>query len=126
MNIPSHPRIQHLGFVSETKKQTLIKHSACIVNPSPLESLSMIVIEGMMLKRPVLVNKECPVLNDYVEAAQSVKGYLNQEEFNKSLTDILQTDWTTKEQESQLTAAKAWAEKHYSWQEVLATYKSVV
>lgn len=120
--IPKDPRVEYLGFLPNDQKMTMIRQAACIINPSPLESLSMIVIEAMLLKRPVLVNRECPVLNDYVIQTQTVKGYEEESEFASNLSAILSRDWNAPESQAQLERSKLWAEQNYSWEQVLQAY----
>jgi glycosyltransferase involved in cell wall biosynthesis len=62
MDIPSHPRIRHLGFVSEQDKFDVIAGSEALVMPSYYESLSMVALEAWALGRPVIANARCDVL----------------------------------------------------------------
>jgi glycosyltransferase involved in cell wall biosynthesis len=62
MEIPGHPRIRHLGFVSDADKFDVIAAADVLVMPSYYESLSMAVLEAWALGRPVLVNARCDVL----------------------------------------------------------------
>src|SRR5262245_17564502 len=52
--IPSHPRVRHLGFVSDQDKFDVIAASELLVMPSPYESLSMVALEAWALGKPVL------------------------------------------------------------------------
>jgi len=60
--IPSHPKIRHLGFVSDVEKQALVDACTLLVMPSRYESLSIVVLEAWAASRPVLVNARCRVL----------------------------------------------------------------
>ena len=60
--IPDHPKIRHLGFVSEEEKFALLAASDLLIMPSAYESLSVIVLEAWAMGRPVLVNAACKVL----------------------------------------------------------------
>jgi glycosyltransferase involved in cell wall biosynthesis len=60
--IPDHPKIRHLGFVSEDEKFALIRACDVLLMPSPYESLSVVVLEAWAMGRPVLVNAACRVL----------------------------------------------------------------
>jgi glycosyltransferase involved in cell wall biosynthesis len=60
--IPEHPRIRHLGFVSEEEKFALLAACDVLLMPSAYESLSVIVLEAWAMGRPVLVNAACKVL----------------------------------------------------------------
>ena len=60
--IPSHPRIRHLGYVSDQDKFDAIAAAEALVIPSKYESLSMVALEAWALGRPVLANARCDVL----------------------------------------------------------------
>jgi glycosyltransferase involved in cell wall biosynthesis len=60
--IPSHPRIRHLGFVSDADKFDVIAGAELLVMPSPFESLSMVALEAWALGKPVLASAKCDVL----------------------------------------------------------------
>jgi glycosyltransferase involved in cell wall biosynthesis len=62
MAIPEHPRIRHLGYVSDRDKFDLLAAAAALVMPSLYESLSMVALEAWALRRPVLANARCDVL----------------------------------------------------------------
>ena len=50
--IPSHPRIRHLGFVSDRDKFDAIAASEALMMPSRFESLSMVALESWGLGTP--------------------------------------------------------------------------
>jgi glycosyltransferase involved in cell wall biosynthesis len=60
--IPEHPKIRHLGYVSEDEKFALLAACDVLLMPSAYESLSVIVLEAWAMGRPVLVNAACKVL----------------------------------------------------------------
>lgn len=64
-NIPRHPDIIPLGFVSEEDKFSGLAGAISLVLPSRYESLSIAVLEAMALGVPVLVNGQCDVLRGH-------------------------------------------------------------
>lgn len=62
LSIPPHPRIRHLGYVSDRDKFDVLAGAEALVMPSPYESLSMVALESWALGRPVLANAHCDVL----------------------------------------------------------------
>ena len=62
IEIPTHPRIRHLGSVTDADKFDAIAASEALVMPSYYESLSMVALEAWALGRPVLANGRCEVL----------------------------------------------------------------
>ncbi len=119
--IPDHPQIQYLGFVSESEKVSLIQNSLGMINPSAFESLSIIVAEAMALRTPVLVNGFCEVLRDYRALAKSVFVYNNPEEFNIGLSAMLafgKSDADNKE----LDLGRAAIDGLFNWNNIVKTY----
>ena len=116
--IPDDEGISYLGFVSEEEKYKLIKGAMCLVNPSPLESLSIIVVEAMMLKVPVIVNGECKVLDYYAQKTGSVFSYFDK----KGFLGCLQKLSLDRPKDGVLEATKDWAKTEFSWQRVLSVF----
>ena len=65
MKIPEHPDIIPLGFVSEEMKYAVMKEAFALLLFSHFESLSMVVLESMLIGRPVLVSGKCEVLKGH-------------------------------------------------------------
>src|SRR4029450_3880018 len=45
LEIPAHPKIRHLGYVSEDEKYALLERCDVLLMPSAYESLSVIALE---------------------------------------------------------------------------------
>ena len=89
MEIPERPDIHVLGFVSEEEKYAVMKDAAALVLASELESLSIVVLESMMMGRPVLVNGKCEVLKDHCTMSNAGFYFYNYEEFEAELDYLL-------------------------------------
>ncbi len=87
--IPDHPKIRHLGFVSEEEKFALIAACDLLVLPSPYESLSVIVLEAWAMGRPVLVNSACKVLEGQCVRSGGGLFYRGYSEFAEALRRLL-------------------------------------
>jgi glycosyltransferase involved in cell wall biosynthesis len=79
------------GFISEEDKVLYMKHALCLVNPSYLESFSLVLIESWALSRPVLVAKQCAATSSQVERSGGGITYQNYREFAQALS-ILESD----------------------------------
>jgi hypothetical protein len=79
--VPDHPRIRHLGFVSDAEKYDALQAAEFLIMPSYFESLSMVALEAWGMGKPVLANGRCDVLRG--QAARSNAGlyYENYAEF---------------------------------------------
>jgi hypothetical protein len=62
MDVPAHPRIRHLGYVTDENKFDVMAAAEALVVPSYYESLSMVTLEAWALGRPVIANARCDVL----------------------------------------------------------------
>jgi glycosyltransferase involved in cell wall biosynthesis len=89
LDIPVHPKIRHLGFVSEEEKFALLAACDVLVLPSPYESLSVIVLEAWAMGRPVLVNSACRVLEGQCVRSGGGLFYRGYSEFAEALRRLL-------------------------------------
>ena len=81
MTVPSHPRIHHLGFLSDADKFDALAASDVLIMPSYFESLSMVALEAWALGRPVLANGRCDVLKGQCVRSNAGLFYESYEEF---------------------------------------------
>jgi glycosyltransferase involved in cell wall biosynthesis len=112
LDIPDHPRIRHLGHVSDHDKFDAIAAADVLIMPSYYESLSMVALEAWALGRPVLANAACDVLLGQCIRSNAGLYYENAREFAGAL-DRLLTNPT-------LAATlgrngRAYYERHYDW-----------
>ncbi|WP_291529641.1 glycosyltransferase family 4 protein [Bacteroides sp. UBA939] len=81
-----HPDIIYTGFVDEAEKTAIIEHAKIVINPSRFESLSLILLEAMSLKKAMLVNGRCNVLKEHCKKSKyAALPYSNRQEFMKQL-----------------------------------------
>ncbi len=83
--VPKHPRIKHLGFVSDEDKFDALAGSDFLVMPSPYESLSMVALEAWALGKPVLSNGHCDVLRGQTMRSNAGLYYEDFEEFAETM-----------------------------------------
>ena len=91
--IPEHPRIRHLGFLSDVDKFDAMAAADLLVMPSYYESLSMVALEAWALGRPVLVNGKCDVLKGQCVRSNAGLYYENLSEFVGTLKAIEENRW---------------------------------
>lgn len=58
-----------------------------MVNPSPMESLSLLMLEGMQSRIPLLVNGRSKVMKDHCRLSGAGLWYNNGRDFRKNCTD---------------------------------------
>ena len=89
MNTPRDPRIRHLGMLPERDKLDAMAAATIVVNPSPFESFSIVVLEAMLCGTPVLVNGWCNVLRGHVQRSNGGLYYETYCEFVESIRLML-------------------------------------
>ncbi len=108
------------GFVSEEEKWNYIKHSEFVVMPSPHESLSITLLEGLTAGKPVLVNSKCDVLVDHVRKGNCGLYYSNYAEFVEASRILL---GNSKEKRLMSDNAIKYIDKYYSRESMFNAYK---
>jgi glycosyltransferase involved in cell wall biosynthesis len=112
LRIPPHPRIRHLGYVSDQDKFDAIAGAEALIMPSYYESLSMVALEAWALGRPVIANARCDVLLGQCIRSNAGLYYEDAAEFAATLDMLLQN--------SDLAGAlgrngREYFLRHYSW-----------
>ncbi len=112
INIPRHPGIQHLGFVTEEEKFSALRQAELLIMPSPYESLSVIVLEAWALGRPVLANAQCKVLQGQCIRSNGGLFYKGYSEFEEALDLMLHQP---KLRNKMGEAGQAYFQANYLW-----------
>lgn len=116
MDIPEHPDIVPLGFVSDEMKFAVIAASKALVLFSQFESLSMVVLESMAMGRPVLVNGKCDVLKGHCHRSNAGLYFESYPEFAAALNYLL----TYQEQyEVMRWNGKKYVAENYQWAKII-------
>jgi glycosyltransferase involved in cell wall biosynthesis len=106
-----------LGFVSEQDKRDLLAGSLCLVQPSLLESFSIVLMEAWIARRPALVHSRCDVTRGHVEASGGGLHFETYPEFAACL-DRLRRDAALAEALG--TNGRRYVVSHFAWNRVLA------
>ncbi|KAA0129135.1 glycosyltransferase family 4 protein [Chryseobacterium sp. SN22] len=112
------------GFVDHDLKNALLIHAAALIMPSFYESLSLITLEAMLMKIPVIVNKNCKVLHDHIEKSKTGKSFAGSKEFSESL--IFYLTQAPEESAAEENRAKNYVLENYSWDSVINTFNSAI
>jgi len=123
MEIPKHPRIQHLGYVSERDKFSIIKGCEVMLMPSRYESLSIVTLEGMAMGKPLIVNAHCEVLAGHSKRSGAALPYKNYEEFAAQLLKMHSDPRLRAEMGER---GKAYARANYNWPDVQRRYREFI
>src|SRR6185436_8767396 len=117
--IPASDQFVDLGFVSEAKKQHVIRRSLGVINLSENESFSIVIMEAWLLGVPVVVSAECAVTRDHVRTCNGGLFVASGDEFDLALEYL-----EDHEEARNLLAAqgKQYVAREFSFDAVLARY----
>ncbi len=87
--ILENPNVEFLGFVEENIKLSLIENCSCLINSSPLESFSIVLMEVWLKEKPVLVNARSDVLKGHCLRSNGGLFYSDRKSFFATLNFIL-------------------------------------
>jgi glycosyltransferase involved in cell wall biosynthesis len=121
--IPDHPRIRHLGFISDRDKFDAIAASEALIMPSRFESLSMVALEAWGLGRPVLANGRCDVLRGQTIRSRAGLYYDDFPEFAEALFTL-----TSNRPLHQAFGenGRRFYERHYAWPVIQRKYEDML
>ncbi len=123
MPTPRVPGVRYLGYVSEAEKMAAMAGAKAIVCPSLYESLSIVLLEGLALGTPALVNARSAVLRDHAVRSRAALHYANALEFVEAL-DLLVV-------EDRFRAAlgengAGYVRENYRWDVVMRKYRALI
>jgi len=110
--IPKHPRIHHLGFLTDRQKFDAMAAAAVLIMPSYFESLSMVALEAWALGKPVLANGRCDVLKGQAIRSNAGLYYESYGEFAEALDAIVSTPSLA---QTLGRNGAAYFTRHYAW-----------
>jgi glycosyltransferase involved in cell wall biosynthesis len=81
--------VRFLGFVDESRMRALMAGATAFVLPSAYESFSIVTLEAMAQRTPVLLNEECTVLAEHVRRSGSGFTFLGVEDLDHAIERVL-------------------------------------
>ncbi len=121
--MPDSPGVQYIGMLSERDRLRALEAATIVVVPSPLESLSLLALEGMALGTPVLCNARADVLVDHCRRSHAGLFYANRDEFVEC-TKLLLADWRLRERMGH--NGQAYVERNYHWDVIMSKYDKLI
>ena len=118
------PDIIYTNFVEEQEKTSIIQHAKIVINPSLYESLSLILLEAMALKKAMLVNGNCNVLKEHCHKSNNAALYYTNE---KSFIDKLHMlDSSTNLRLEMGEKGYSYVNSNYDWNIIMNKLKHVI
>ena len=120
----NHPDLIYTNFVEEQEKISIIQHAKIVINPSLYESLSLILLEAMALKKAMLVNGNCNVLKEHCHKSNNAALYYTNE---KSFIDKLHMlDSSTNLRLEMGEKGYSYVNSNYDWNIIMNKLKHVI
>lgn len=121
--VPQRDDLLSLGFVSEQDKFDGMAGARFLLLPSRFESLSIVVLESMLLGVPVLVNGACAVLRGHCRKSNAGLYYENYAQF-AAATDRLLGDETL--YTALCANAPRYVQRDYRWDAITKRFAGLV
>lgn len=119
LNPAPRPGVHNLGFVTEQDKADAIVASLALINPSRLESFSLVLLEAWSLGKPTLCSAHCPVMVG--QSRRSGGGLWYEDAYElRAACDQLRSRAPDAE------TAGRWARNRYDWRRIIAQYDGLI
>jgi glycosyltransferase involved in cell wall biosynthesis len=122
MKLPADPSIRYIGFVDEGDKLSAMAGAVAVVQPSRLESFSIVTLEAFSVATPVIANAQSRVLADHCRKANAGLYYGDFEEFEEILTLLLNDRNLGR---SLGRNGQTYVKDNYGWNRLLPKYELV-
>ena len=123
MQIPAHPKIRALGYVSDERREALLANARALIVPSPYESLSIALLEAWNHSVPALVNGRCRVLDGQVRRANGGLAFRSAAEFDEALRYLMTHPV---ERATMGRQGLRYVEREYRWPTVLSRVEDLL
>jgi glycosyltransferase involved in cell wall biosynthesis len=122
MKLPENSSIRYIGFVDEGAKLSAMAGAVAVVQPSRLESLSIVTLEAFSVGTPILANAASRVLTDHCRRSNGGLYYDDFEVFEEALTLLLSDRNLGR---SLGRNGQQYIKDHYGWNKLLPKYELV-
>ncbi|MFC6230995.1 glycosyltransferase family 4 protein [Paenibacillus allorhizosphaerae] len=104
--------IIHVGEVSDEEKYDSIAGALALIQPSLMESFSIVIMESWLCNTPVIVHEDCAVTKGHCDRSQGGLYYKDYTSFKETLESILADSEKAK---SMAMNGKKYVEEYYTW-----------
>jgi glycosyltransferase involved in cell wall biosynthesis len=122
MDLPSHPKIKYLGFVSPEEKNAAMASALVTIHSSHLESLCMAALESLAVRTPILVQENTDPLKQHCVKGNCGLTYSEYKEF-ESVLNLLNTDSKLRSELGK--NGLEYVRENYSWNKIIEKYEKL-
>ncbi len=122
---PEHTRpfVQHVGFLDDQAKRGALAGARALINPSELESFSIVLLEAWLEGTPGIVAAGSEVMRDHCEDSGGGIAFQDQAQFDAAL-DLLLSDPVAAGAMGE--AGRSYVLSQYSWPQVIARFTAAI
>jgi len=120
---PRQVGVRYLGFLSEQDKATAMAGAVAVVCPSPYESLSIVLLEGLALGTPGLVNAGSAVLKEHCLRSNAGLFYAGGDEYAEALDLLVRTEGLRRALGAN---GRRYVDAEYRWSVVLDRWRELL
>ncbi len=122
MELPAHPKIKCLGFVSPEDKDAAMTSALATVHPSHFESLCMAALESMANRTPILVQGQTDPLKQHCMKGNGGLAFSNYDEF-EAMLDLFLSDPDLRQVMGE--HGRKYVQENYSWKKIIEKYEGM-
>jgi len=116
---PATPGVEVIGPVDEATKQGLLAGATALINPSVMESFSLVVLESWMAETPVIVNAGCAATVEHARRSGGGLAYSSLDQLEMALrATIIHPDRAA----ILADRGRAYVESWYTWPAIITRY----
>jgi glycosyltransferase involved in cell wall biosynthesis len=123
MPLPDDDAVRYLGFLPEEEKAAAMAGARAVVCPSPYESLSIVLLEGLALGTPALASARSPVLEEHCRRSNAGLFYADGDEYVEAV-DLLVRDAALREALGE--NGRAYVRAEHRWAVVLDRWRALL
>jgi glycosyltransferase involved in cell wall biosynthesis len=123
MEEPRRDGVRYLGFLSEEEKATAMAGAVAVVCPSPYESLSIVLLEGLALGTPGLVNGSSAVLKEHCLRSNAGLFYEDGDEYGEALDLLVRNEAL---RDALGANGRRYVDAGYRWSVVLGRWRGLL
>ena len=117
------PDIIFTGYVSDEEKSAIIRHATVMVNPSRMESLSLLMLEAMQNRVPLLVNGRSRVMKDHCKSSGAAFWYDSSRDFRNKLHRLISDPELRRTMSEK---GPAYVREHYDWSVIIPKLRTLI